>query len=437
MTLLSGLPSSYVLSLASPRYVHRDFLHLQDGAEMQPQLGADSPDDLLYESGYGVLGTRSYTTAAMMSYGASGSAGYGMGGGSSHASYGRAAGVAGAEQKVSSLLDVGDEVDVPEVAADVEREVATYTALNPVSIPAGSSGLVPLIRRDLPGRMATVIGRDGGSQTCAFVENDTGLVLQPGVASVYVEGRYRGQLEVFRTQPGQKDTWCFGEDPDVSHSHTIRVTSTPKLVTWENSKLWLHTITTESTTFDVVNDAGQARSIAVEVVLPHKARLVEPTDALHGDGQLRYALLEVPARTTSQRLVVVERGLATAVAVGSASIKALMDTPELPTEYVGHLRPAYDLTLRREAVLAEIQAVQALLAEQQDRSNRVKENLRAVPAGSSGLSAVQRMLEDLASTEREIRRLEDLVKGKTKHVETLNKDIELALTPLTPKEGLR
>ena len=75
MTLLSGLPRSYVMSLASPRYQQREGLTLQNDGEMMPQLGAATPDSLLYEwelyGGTGSLG--------MIGHGSGGGSGLGYG----------------------------------------------------------------------------------------------------------------------------------------------------------------------------------------------------------------------------------------------------------------------------------------------------------------------------------------------------------------------
>ncbi|MBW2277745.1 MAG: hypothetical protein JRF63_09655, partial [Deltaproteobacteria bacterium] len=218
MTLLSGLPQSYVMSLASPRYAEREALALEDEGNMMPQLGAATPDSLLYD--WEVYG-----------YGGLGLAGYGAGGGGSGLAYGSAmgamsGGVVGSGfvgETASSLLQVGEAAAEETMEARVEGEISTYRALNPVNIPAGSSSLVPVIRRKLEGQAFTYLKDGIEPATCVRAVNGSGLVLQSGVASFYVNGRFRGQAQLLRTEPGDTSIWCYGTDPDVTFSKSTKV----------------------------------------------------------------------------------------------------------------------------------------------------------------------------------------------------------------------
>ena len=135
LTLLSGLPKSYILSLATPRYGEREALWLAEDKQMLPQLGGDAPDSLLYDwinpsasFGYGMSGY------------AAGMSGTGGGGGRSMSFAGGSISIGHAAEGESSLLRIGEAAAEETAKGEVEKEIATYHALAPVSLPAGTSG---------------------------------------------------------------------------------------------------------------------------------------------------------------------------------------------------------------------------------------------------------------------------------------------------------
>lgn len=428
ITLLSGAPASYVLSMASPRYVHREPLQLADGAEMQPQLGAETPDDILYEM--------EVTYAGFAGRSASGaySVGYGSGGGSG-ASYGSGAiGYVSPGDAPSSLLSMGEVVETPESVAEVEKEISTYSALSATSIPAGSSGLVPIMSRKLPGRLFTRLNAGLEAHTCTLVDNDTGLVLQPGLATVYIDGRFRGQMPVDRMQPGERVTWCFGADMDVSAESSVKVKSEPKVMTWVNGILWLHSVVTETRSYTVKNHSGQARNAAVEIVLPSNSRLVSPEGTLVGGWGEHYVLLSIPAREEQGTTVVIEKGVQNQIPLSTASLLPYKDNPEVPESSRGPLAALWTLLSKIEVLRLEIAQAAGNMSELQDRSARVKDDLRAIPPGAAGGRAVQQMVEDLSRIEAGIRRVEETIKQKDKEIEELTQQISGVLRPLEPKK---
>lgn len=83
-----------------------------------------------------------------------------------------------------------------------------YDVATPVSIPAGRSALVPLLRRTLPGCGLVglmVEGARGGHPLLALqLRNDTHLSLEAGPATVYLDGAWAGEAMVEATRPGEE-----------------------------------------------------------------------------------------------------------------------------------------------------------------------------------------------------------------------------------------
>jgi len=417
MTLVSGLPKSYVLSVASPRYQHRETLILEGEGAMMPQLGSRTADSLLYDFAGLIIG-ESYGSGGL------GMMGYGVGGGGSGSGYGR--GAAGysqgaiASEASSSILDVGEPAAAEQAQPQVEGEISTYRALNKVSVPARTSSLVPLIRRDLEGGAFTLLEQGSSPATCVRVKNDTGLVLQGGISSFYVGGRFRGQAQLFRTEPGDIGVWCFGEDPDVSFDRTEKVVHTHEALEWRGGQLWSHNV--KRTTFDytVENMAGQDRRIALDVRHIENGRIVTPEAVVDADlDNRKLHLFEVAARSEIEKRVVIEEGVMTPVGADAASLEDMTGWKGLPREQTDVLRSAVS-ALERKAELEEALAEEGKeKGRDEARAASLKETLEAVPATRGRSRMVEKIL-------RELMEVQERIAKRDRSIETLTNRIALA-----------
>ena len=402
LTLLSGLPKSYVLSLATPRYGEREALWLAEDKRMLPQLGGEAPDSLLYDW---------INPAASFGLSASGYGAGGMGYGSSSArsvSYGASTiGVRGTAEGESSLLKIGEAAAEETARGEVEEEIATYQALAPVTLPAGTSGMVPLIRRSLPGEAFTALNVEAGPTTCVRVENQTGLVLQEGISSVYIHGRFRGQTPIARTEPEEIRVWCFGQDPDISYGERHEVVEAAKALEWKQGGLWVHNLKTTTKLFDIENRAGQARTIAIGIPKLSNGRVVTPGNLREAEDGARLHLATVPAREEQLETVIIEEGRMRHQALFVTGLEALLEPPGIPAAEKAVIRGVLPELKEAEAVQAKIDAVAAERARIDTQATRQRANLHAVPEGAGDSSAVNRMLKDLMALEEEVREGEE------------------------------
>jgi hypothetical protein len=426
LTLLSGLPTSYVLSLATPRYGEREALWLAEDKRMLPQLGGEAPDSLLYEwinpsASFG-LGAKGY-----------GAAGIGYGSGSSHSmSYGSTAmGVKGLAEGESSLLKVGEAAAEETAKGEVEEEIATYQALAPVTLPAGTSGMVPLIRRSLPGEAFTALNVDAGPTTCVRVENQTGLVLQEGISSVYIHGRFRGQTPIQRTEPEEIRVWCFGQDPDISYGETHKINEVEKALEWRDDELWVHHLKTTTRTFDIENRAGQARTIAIGIPELSNGRVVTPGNLREAEDGARLHLASVPARTEQVETIVIEEGRRRHQKLFFTGLEALLEPEGIPESEKAVIQGVLPTMKEAEAIQAKIDAVAAERARIDVQAQRQRTNLQAVPKGAGDSSAVNRMLKDLMSLEEDIREGEGKTRSLVAEKEALMRTIRVGLSALS------
>jgi len=399
LTLISGLPQSYVFSIASPRYAERELLYLADDLQMFPQLGAGTPDSLLYDWTVQMGYSAAYGSASL------GARGYGSGGGSSSAHYGGGS-VQSSVTTDSSLLLVGDSAAEEQVEPSVEQEISTYRALQKTSIPRRSSSMVPLIRRPLKGESYTLISDAGGAEppTCVRVENGTGLVLQAGVGTFYINGRFRGQAELDRTEPGDIREWCFGHDPDISSEATRDFAWGARALEWKNGSLWTHSVRTTTTRHTISNKAGQDRKVAIRVAHRANGRVLSPENLLEGEGSARLLPLTVPARSDEERTVVIEEGIMQTVVITSKRLGSIAANSDIPAKQREVVKLALPSLVAADKVAEKAGETDARIQKLRNSIDRKRASLQSVPQIAAKSSAVERMLNDLLKTENDLGR---------------------------------
>ncbi len=435
LSLVSGLPESYVMSVASPRYAERGGIYVDGETDMFPQLGAATPDSLLYEE-----------SVVKYSYGGGG---YGMGRGaaghamissksvsSSHSMGLAGRGVSGMAAGSSMLVKVEDTAVEETAEPKVEKEISTYRALEPVTIPPRASSMVPLLKRSLPGEAFTVVSM-GGQRTCVRVKNKTGLVLQYGIGSFYINGRFRGQAELDRTEPGDIRVLCFGEDPDVDAAARVEVKQDLKAIEYRYGNLYRHVLSTTTTTHTLGNRSGQARQLALPVNYPQNGRIVSPAGSLKGEGQERYVLVNVPPRDEVTQKVVVEAGVEVPVSPGIAQLEALIaEAGDQPAKVVSVLRGA----LKKAVEQAEFSQESALHYESLEKVRqsleRKRESVRTIPQGALTTKAGNRLLEEMLTSEKRLEKMLEVQAEYDRRYAAMTSEV-LAVLETMPRPSLK
>ena len=431
LTLVSGLPRSYVASIASPRYASRE-LYAEETGEMTPQLGARTADALLY-------GFSAYELVGAGGLGMSG-IGYGGGGSAMGSASGSAVGTTGygagtASEAESSLIEIGEPAAAVETEARVEGEIATYRALNKVTIPAGTSAAVPVLRRELKGEAFTLLEDGKPPATCARVENGTGLVLQAGMASFYVDGRFRGETALLRTQPEEIGVWCFGEDPDVSFSVSSQAEMAVELLEWRSGALYAHGRKRTEFEFDVDNAAGQKRLVALDVRHLDNGRITTPGRVVEGDFSGRSLfLVDAEARTDEAHAISIEEGVRQAVPLEIARLEELEEVEAIPAAQRQAVTDARAFLVKEKQLQAEAanREVEAQAADK--RVAELKEALAAVPPVRGKIREVDRILAQIVDTQSKATAARDQAGAAVKRAVKSRESAENRLAAIpTPK----
>ncbi len=410
MTLLSGLPKSYVLSMASPRYAEREGLQLEDEGNMMPQLGAHTADSLLYD----------FQVGYSFGYGGLSLKGSGRGGGGSGEGtigLGSLNSLGHGAEAGSSLLRVGETAVEEQMEAQVEGEISTYSALNKVTVPAGTSSMVPVMRRKLGGRAFTLLRDDEKPSTCVRIDNETGLVLQGGLASFYMNGRFRGQTELERTEPGDTRILCFGEDPDVSVSKKIEVEKTYDSLEWRRDRLWVHNLKRTITTHTVENSAGQSRRIAIDVRHIENGRVVSPGGIVAGEeDNQKLFLFDIPERSEHVQRIIVEEGVMSVVETEMTSLEKMSHINALPEMQRAVLEKIVEAHKEAEKLNRRAEITANNKKRSENIVARLRETMKSVPQMSGNVKRVDKKVNEILGR---IMNLETRIDQLQSHQETL------------------
>jgi hypothetical protein len=431
MTLVSGLPSSYVFSVASPRYQYREVVEAPGATgEMMPQLGAQTPDSLLYEWDIYHGSSGSYGMGGIGHGGSGYGYGYGTGAGALSSKSGS---VAYGSEMPSSLLSVGESAAEETMVAQVEQEISTYTSMSTVSLPGGASSMVPLIRRELPGQAFTLVAAGKDPATCVRIENTTGLVLQPGMSTFYIDGRFRGQAGIDRLEPGDVRVLCYGRDQDILASRGFQADEEHTALEFKHDDLWIHSLRTTTFTWDIESFAGLPRDLAIEVTHIANGRVVSPDDLLDTDVPTRVLHpFTIAPRSETERIIVVEEGIMSRTPLTTERFDALIEADTLPGEQVAVLEEVRPTLAQAEEREARYEELRAAVAEIEEDIRWQKDLLAEVPDTGGKSKSVDAILARIVKDKAEADALREDMEELAVRIEELMEEAKSRLAATLP-----
>jgi hypothetical protein len=424
MTLVSGLPSSYVMSLASPRYEHRDMLTTEsDTGSLIPQLGTDSPDSLMFDWQETI--------------------GYDSGGGTG-SGYGRGAGgLSGRRESApklrdvsydrpSSLFEMGQSAAEPQMEVNANDNLLTYHALAPVSIPKGASAMVPILRTPMKGEMFILLSEEEPARSCIWTRNDTGVVIPNGPASFYTNGLFRGQAEVVRMEPGDISLWCYSEEQDIIASYKSTTTTEAARLEWRQNLVIAHFKNKIAVDVEVENKSGTHRNIALLVDRNKNSVLSTTREVLNRERDLdttQLLLLPIAGNTTHTEHYSIVEGIENVNSVTLNNIAQLLKKDVFSEREMSALNKAREALQERDDMEGEKQLLQRKINEINNQTSDFKRLLTDTAKISADSRAGQKILDTIFKNEQAVHKLEEHITQLTAKQEQL---IEKASSFLHP-----
>jgi hypothetical protein len=306
------------------------------------------------------------------------------------------------------------EKSAPKVAAiDVAttREDATQVVFNlptPVTLAAGQTALLPVLTLSVPATRISLYQPETEARhplSSIEIMNSSPDDLPPGVVAIYDRATEGGALSY--AGDAQLALLPSGKSRFVSYAVDLRVTidkaesDTEEIArgTIADGVLTLTRTEQKKTVYTIAGAAHEARTVLLEhpriegftLVPPADTTLVETTDTSY---RLKR---EVPANTTVTVTVILERDVGEAVILTSTStsqIVAYASTTGLTDEVRAALSKIVERrtdVAAKETTLSQKTAERARILEDQAR---LRENLKAVPAGSDLAKKYLKRMDD-------------------------------------------
>ena len=281
LSLVSGLPVSFVQELYAPRFKKRPELKMDDEDAVAPAV----PEALMSEN------------RMMMAAPASPKSRPGAAGNKAMAR--RYSGEPDMEQSIRKLK-----------AQTVTREVGDmfeYRIDHPVTIDQNRSALVPIVSKDIEGRAVDLYNERTRKQNPLAgikLKNTTGLTLEGGPLTVLKGGTYAGEAFVKSLKPNEQRYITYAVDLGL-HVNTKKGTATEPVdrVVINRGLMRLHRGIIETRNYTLNNKNANSRTVVIEHPYHSNWKLLQPPKPLETtDNFLRFEVT-VPGNAETAFLV--------------------------------------------------------------------------------------------------------------------------------------
>jgi hypothetical protein len=189
LTLVAGLPVSFVHDLYTPRYIRRPVVEVRETTGVLPPMAEAGVDEAEYELGMDMMSAAASAPAPAKARTrkAEGGGRGGYGGGAARASAVSSVQSQTRERQVGDLFEYGIE--------------------KPVTVRRNQSALVPILLKPFAGRSVLLYQKAARPENpirCVEFENTTGLTLEGGPVTVLDQGSYVGEAMLDTMKPTEK-----------------------------------------------------------------------------------------------------------------------------------------------------------------------------------------------------------------------------------------
>ena len=293
---------------------------------------------------------------------------------------------------------VGPPKMAPVTAAESHEEATqvVFHLPSPVSLPSGQTALLPVVSLALPAPRVSLYQPETEARhplSSIEITNDSAADLPPGVLAIYERGApdgeltYAGDAQLSLLPAGKSRFVSYAVDLRVTVDRAAQTLQTITLATIADGTLKLTRTERRRTTYTLASAADEPRTVIVEhprlagfeLVTSDDYQVVELTETHY---RLRR---EIPARATVKMDVILERPLVEGVSLSSITkdqLSAYATSADLPArvrEALQRIIVRRAEVAAKETTLAQRNAERARILEDQ---TRIRENLKAVPAGS-------------------------------------------------------
>lgn len=412
LSLVAGLPISFVHDLYSPRYKKRPVVEVQEEEAYAPPLLEEG-----MSWGAPEMEMPAPEPPSMQAMGA----------------------------LPGSLPGPVRGICAPAASRSVEVQTRTvevsdlfqYDIQIPVTVKRGQSALVPILQGPFEGKRVAVYNRgirDRNPMSAILFKNTTGLTLEGGPVTVFENGSYVGESMLESMQPDEERLVPFSIELGavVALDDFSRTQDVSKAVV-SRGMLTLERFRLTGTTYTIKNKTARALDLFLEHVIIEGTTLVDTPDPVEKTPGLYRFRFGVPAkaqtgfRVTERRDDVQQFHLG---GVGERDVGAWVQARYLDDATASALR---SILHRREAAAAlqvRVQEREAELREIFDNQERLRKNLQALGTTQDERSLRERYVGQMAADEDRVAAFREELKKWNSQLRTMLDEINQSLQEL-------
>jgi hypothetical protein len=388
LSLVSGLPVSFIQELYAPRFKKRAELKIDDEDAVPPQV----PEAIMSENRMMMAAPLSPKTRSDMI---------------------RKKNTA---QRYSKGFDMGQSIRKLK-AQTVTREVGDmfeYRIDHPVTIGQNCSALVPIVSKEIEGRAVDLYNENTRKQhplAGVKLKNTTGLTLEEGPLTVLKGGTYAGDAYVRSLKPNEQRYITYAVDLGL-HVNTQKGSTTEPVdrVVINRGLMRLHRGVIETRTYTLNNKNAHLRTVILEHPYHSNWKLLHPKKPLETtDNYLRFQI-EVPGNTEKAFMVKEIRDVWESIAISNLTPDNILIFAR--EKYLDH--KTLKQMEKMVAVKAELAGIEndlkTIVGEREQifkDQKRLRENLKGLGQTSEEKGLRSRYIQQLGSQET---RLEQILK---------------------------
>ena len=414
LSLIAGLPVSFIHDLYTPRYIRRPVIQVQETTgvlppmleEGIPLLALDDTGNALEESAVGapaaMMGAMPRPTKTM---------------------------VAGPARMAASMPSSM----TTQVRERKVGDLFEYAIEHPVTIRRNQSALVPIVLREFKGRPVLLYDKNARANNpmrCVEFENTTGLTLEGGPITVLEGGTYVGEAMLETVKPGEQRLLAFAVELSVhvldnieTHTDKVhRVLIRHGLFSEVAAEVW-------QTTYTFNNKADHPATLYLSHPRSTEWQLVDsPAPKETTENTWRF-LLELPAGQVTKFVIKQKRQLSQGTSLSNLSheqITVWLEKRFLSKPMEQALRQLAELVARMSLISQQRNELQGERTTIHNDQKRIRENLQGLGERTSEVELRERFVHTLHKQEDRLDQLEqELKKNQAMYLRTQTQIKEL------------
>ncbi|KYF48745.1 hypothetical protein BE08_24065 [Sorangium cellulosum] len=315
------------------------------------------------------------------------------------------------------------------------EEAATQVVFHfqaPLTLASGQTALLPIVERQIPVERLWLYQPEASARrplASARLRNDGDASLPPGAMTIYERSdkgviTHVGDARLPPLPPGESRLVSFAVDRKVRVDREARSEEVLSRARIQGGMLEIVRTARRVTEYTIVGAAREPRVVVVEHPRIAGWELAEPAEGVETTSDRYRIRREVAAGETARLTVVLEQPISHTVALTSLTseqIQVYMSSREMPEA----VRAVFARLAELRAAVAERQrglgALEAQIATLREEQERVRQNLKVVPAGSP---LQERYLRALGEQEDRIAALAGKVAGAREAVAIAERALE-------------